>query len=273
MINSAQEFFDLVKFRTPGSVKSLRRSLEYALNQETGNINLESTMELYRSVRSNAVRILLEISGDGIGGIRYSDTRSLRYIDGNEYDDFLSHRKKLSELNELENKIRSELSQMQKDIVGFISDLVEEKISLSPQVERLIEAVTSDVVNKKLDRDLHDAKNYQPVISSLQGYFNPASITMKGWDITTKLSCAGIIYPADFVEALKSGTNVKIIGECGHVHYIDICNALRQVFLSKFNQIFYKQMQDRFFVTGRIPIKRGTTDPADEGGDNSERNK
>jgi hypothetical protein len=87
-------------------------------------------IERYQWVRNTAVKLLLEIAGDGIGGIRYLDTGGLRFIDGKEYDDLVSNRKRLRELKETENKIRSDLTGIHKDVSKFIYDAVTGRVNV-----------------------------------------------------------------------------------------------------------------------------------------------
>ena len=129
-IEAAQEFYDLVKFRTPATIKSLKYRIDNALENESGNMNQMQMIERYQWVRNTAVKLLLEIAGDGIGGIRYLDTGGLRFIDGKEYDDLVSNRKRLRELKETENKIRSDLTGIHKDVSKFIYDAVTGRVNV-----------------------------------------------------------------------------------------------------------------------------------------------
>ena len=93
-------------------------------------MNQMQMIERYQWVRNTAVKLLLEIAGDGIGGIRYLDTGGLRFIDGKEYDDLISNRKRLRELKETENKIRSDLTGIHKDVSKFIYDAVTGRVNV-----------------------------------------------------------------------------------------------------------------------------------------------
>ena len=115
-IKNAQDFYDLIRFGTPDTVKSLKYWTDKALERENGNMNQSSVIERYALVRENAIRILLEVAGDGIGGIKYFNTGELRFIDGKEYDELVSYRNRHYEVFDKETEITSELNQIKENV-------------------------------------------------------------------------------------------------------------------------------------------------------------
>ena len=255
-IEAAQEFYDLMKFGTPETIKSLKFRFDIALKNESGNMNQENTIERYHWARNTAIKLLLEIAGDGIGGIRYLNTEGLRFIGGKEYDDLVSIRNKLRELKETESKIKSNLTEIHKDLSKFISDAVAGRVKPTPEVDKLIVAITYKVITDQLKEEFEDAKIYDKAISKMYHHFDIQRILLKGLDRDSGLPVAGIVYPADFAEALKTGDHVKITNGTGGTNHIDLCTVMRQILLSRFNHDFYRLVQEGL-TSGRMTDVRG----------------
>ena len=81
-------------------------------------------------------------------------------------------------------------------------------------------------------------------------------ILIKELDRNSGLPVAGIVYPADFAEALKTGDHVKITNGTGGTNHIDLCAAMRQILLSRFNHDFYRLVQEGL-TPGRMTDVRG----------------
>lgn len=111
-----------------------------------------------------------------------------------------------------------------------------------PEVERLIVGVTEKVISNKLEKEFEDAETYKSVIEQRYGSSDFSVITVKGWDKDSKLPVAGVVYPADFASALKTGKYVKITNLSGETSFIDFCVAMRQIFLYRFDPSFYKKV-------------------------------
>lgn len=256
-VKAAQEFFDLMKFGTPDTVESLKYSIDRALNSENGNMNQKGAADRYRYARETAIKLLMEIAGDGIGGIRYFNTAKLRFIEGNEYDDLVSYRSRLSEVYQKENEIRQELKKIHDGISEFISNIVAGRLKPRPEVDNLIVRITENVIREQLKREAEDAESYKSIVSQLQDNFNLSAVTIKGLDRDSKLPVAGFIYPVDFAGALQSGEYVRITNGKGCTNFIDLCTAIRQILLHKFNYNFYRQLQEAM-SPGKITIVRST---------------
>ena len=257
-IESAQQFFELMKFGTPGTVRDLKNEIEGALDKEDGNFNINNVTDRNRSAREAAMKLLFEIAGDGVAGINYHNLGKLRIIDGEEYEDLISYRNRLNEINHKDDEIKSEMNEMSKDISTFISDVIEEKIKATQEVDRLIVRVTEREIRKQLKTELEAAESYQSVMSKISHDFNLPTILLQGSDRDTKRPVAGFVYPADFAEALKSGDYVKIMNGTGGSNYIHLCTAMRQVFLTRFNYNFYKSVQETFRPAKITAIRRDT---------------
>lgn len=256
-VKAAQEFYDLMKFGTPDTVGSLKYSIERALDSEDGNMNQKSATERYRYARETAIKLLLEIAGDGIGGIKYFNTSKLRFIDGKEFDDLVSCRNRINEIQAKENEIRHDLNEINENILKFISDIVAGRSKPTPEVDMLIVRITESVIRDQLKRETEDAESYKSLLLELRGSFNLSAVTVKGWDRESKIPVAGLIYPADFASALQSGDYIKITNGSGGINYIDLCTVMRQILLYKFNYNFFKHVQDEMFP-GKVKIVRSS---------------
>ena len=257
-IESAQQFFELMKFGTPGTVRDLKNEIEKALDKEDRNFNINNVTERNRSASEAARKLLFEIAGDGVAGVRYYNLGNLRIIEGKEYEDLISYRNRLNEIDHKDDEIKSEMNEMSKDISTFISDVIEEKIKATQEVDRLIVGVTEREIRKQLETALEAAESYQSVMSQIYHDFNLPTILLQGSDRDTKRPVAGFVYPADFAEALKSGDYVKIMNGTGGSNYIHLCTAMRQVFLTRFNYNFYKSVQETFRPAKITAIRRDT---------------
>ena len=257
-IESAQQFFELMKFGTPGTVRDLKNEIEGALDKEDGNFNINNVTDRNRSAREAAMKLLFEIAGDGVAGINYHNLGKLRIINGEEYEDLISYRNRLNEINHKDDEINSELNEISKDISTFISDVIEEKVKPTQEVDRLIVRVTEREIRKQLKTELEAAESYQSVMSKISHDFNLPTILLQGSDRDTKRPVAGFVYPADFAEALKSGDYVKIMNGTGGSNYIHLCTAMRQIFLTRFNSVFYRSVQETFKPAKITAIRRDT---------------
>ena len=81
-------------------------------------------------------------------------------------------------------------------------------------------------------------------------------ILIKELDRNSGLPVAGIVYPADFAEALKTGDHVKITSGTGGTNHIDLFTAMRQILLSRFNHDFYRLVQEGL-TPGKMTDVRG----------------
>ena len=214
-IESAQQFFGLMKFGTPGTVRDLKNEIEKALDKEDGNFNINNVADRYKSAREAAMKLLFEIAGDEVAGVNYHNLGKLRIIDGEEYEDLISYRNRLNEIYHKEAEIKSELNGMSKDTSTFISDVIEGKVKATQEVDRLIVGVAEREIRKQLETELEDAESYQSVMSQINHDFDLSTILLRGTDRDTKRPVAGFVYPADFAEALKSGDYVKIMNGTG----------------------------------------------------------
>ncbi len=257
-IESAQQFFELMKFGTPGTVRDLKNEIEGALDKEDGNFNINNVTDRNRSAREAAMKLLFEIAGDGVAGINYHNLGKLRIINGEEYEDLISYRNRLNEINHKDDEINSELNEISKDISTFISDVIEEKVKPTQEVDRLIVRVTEREIRKQLKTELEAAESYQSVMSKINHDFDLSTILLQGSDRDTKRPVAGFVYPADFAEALKSGDYVKIMNGTGGSNYIHLCTAMRQIFLTRFNSVFYRSVQETFKPAKITAIRRDT---------------
>lgn len=82
-------------------------------------------------------------------------------------------------------------------------------------------------------------------------------ILIKELDRNSGLPVAGIVYPADFAEALKTGDHVKITNGTGGTNHIDLCAAMRQILLSRFNHDFYRLVQEGLTPGKMTDVKGG----------------
>lgn len=259
-IESAQQFFELMKFGTPGTVRDLKNEIEKALDKEDRNFNINNVTDRNKWAREAAMKLLFEIAGDGVAGVRYYNLGHLRIIEGEEYEDLISYRNRLNEIDHKDDEIKSEMNEMSKDISTFISDVIEGRVKATQEVDRLIVRVTEREIRKQLETELEAAESYQSVMSKISHDFNLPTILLQGSDRDTKRPVAGFVYPADFAEALKSGDYVKIMNGTGGSNYIHLCTAMRQVFLTRFNYNFYKSVQEAF-TPAKINIVRQETNP------------
>ena len=81
-------------------------------------------------------------------------------------------------------------------------------------------------------------------------------ILIKELDRNSGLPVAGIVYPADLADALKTGVHVMIINETVGTNTIVLCTAMRQIFLSRFNHDFHRLVQEGLNL-GRMTDVRG----------------
>ncbi len=133
------------------------------------------------------MKLLFKIAGDEVAGVNYHNLGKLRIIDGEEYEDLISYRSRLNEIDQKETEIRSEMNEMSKDISTFISDVIEEKIKATQEVDRLIVGVTEREIRKQLKTELEDAKVISPLCTILtmilifqQYYFGEQTGIQKG---------------------------------------------------------------------------------------------
>ena len=75
--------------------------------------------------------------------------------------------------------------------------------------------------------------------SKMYHHFDIQRILLKGLDRDSGLPVAGIVYPADFADALKTEDRVNITNGTGGTNHIDLCTAMRQILLSRLNHDFY----------------------------------
>ena len=257
-IESAQQFFELMKFGTPSTVRDLKNEIEKALDKEDGNFNINNVADRYKSAREVAMKLLFEIAGDEVAEVYYHNLGKLRIIDGKEYEDLISYRNRLNEIYHKEAEIKSELNEMSKDISTFISNVIEGRVKAAQEVDRLIVRITEREIRKQLETALEAAETYQSVMSQINHDFNLPTILLQGSDRDTKKPVAGYLYPADFAEALKSGDYVKIMNGTGGSNYIHLCTAMRQIFLTRFNSIFYRSVQETLTPAKITAIRRDT---------------
>ena len=82
------------------------------------------------------------------------------------------------------------------------------------------------MITDQLKEEFEDAKIHDQAISKMYHHFGIQRILLKGLDRDSGLPVAGVVYPADFADALKTGDHVKITNGTGGTNHIDLCTVM-----------------------------------------------